>query len=153
MSRSLIKSNKIANVMVEINKRRKPTKLKIQNDARLDGKGDPLRIVPEFKFDHTRKWYMYKLESVPENEVPKIPYDFKTQTDHLIPTRRPNLVLTKKKMSHRFYRFAGRRSENQRQQKARKILGPRQRTKKLLNMRVTVIQIVVGALGTVLKGL
>ena len=43
------------------------------------------------KIDHTTKWYMYKLESVLVNE---------TQDSvgfHLIPVRRPDLVLIKRK--------------------------------------------------------
>ena len=50
-----------------------------------------------FKFDHYTKWYMYKGESTLENETHKILWDFEIQTDHLIPARRPNLVLINKK--------------------------------------------------------
>ena len=40
---------------------------------------------------------MHKPESVLENETHKILWDFKIQTDHLIPARRPDLVVINKK--------------------------------------------------------
>ena len=39
---------------------------------------------------------MHKLESILENETHKILWDFEISTDHLIPTRRPDLVFMKK---------------------------------------------------------
>ena len=39
---------------------------------------------------------MHKLESVLENEKQKILRDFEIQTDHLIPARRPDIVLINK---------------------------------------------------------
>ena len=41
------------------------------------------------------KWY--KAESVLENETHKILWDFQTQTDHLIPTKRPDFALINKR--------------------------------------------------------
>ena len=40
------------------------------------------------------KWYMHKTESIQEKETLKI-RDFEIQTDHLILTRRPDLVIIK----------------------------------------------------------
>ena len=40
---------------------------------------------------------MHKPESFPVNETHKILWDFELQTDHLTPTKRPNLVTKKKK--------------------------------------------------------
>ena len=40
---------------------------------------------------------MHKPESVQESETHKILQSFEIQTDHLIPTKRPNLVLISKK--------------------------------------------------------
>ena len=40
---------------------------------------------------------MHKPESVLANEIHKILWDFEIHIDHLIPTRRPNLVLINKK--------------------------------------------------------
>ena len=39
---------------------------------------------------------MQKPESIEEYEVHEILWDFKIQIDHLIPTRRPNLVMINK---------------------------------------------------------
>ena len=50
-----------------------------------------------FEFDHTNKCYIHNQESVLENETHKFLWDFKTQTDHLIPDRRPDLVIVNKK--------------------------------------------------------
>ena len=40
---------------------------------------------------------MYKPESIQENETHKCLLDFEIQTDHQIPSRRPNLVIVDKK--------------------------------------------------------
>ena len=47
--------------------------------------------------DHTNKWYMYNPESFLENEMPKLLWNFKIQTDNLILAKRPDLVIVKKK--------------------------------------------------------
>ena len=67
--------------------------------TRLDlvGKLIHWELCKKFNFHHSTKWYMQKPESVLENETHKILWDFEVQTDHLIPARRPNLVLIDKK--------------------------------------------------------
>ena len=45
-------------------------------------------MYKKFKFDHTNKWYMH-------NPAPVL-WDFNIQTDHLIPTRRPDLIIINK---------------------------------------------------------
>ena len=54
-------------------------------------------LCKKLKFDHTTKCYMYKSESVQENETYKILWNLGMQTDHLIATRRPDRVIIKKK--------------------------------------------------------
>ena len=54
-------------------------------------------LCKKFKFDHTTKWYGHKSESAQENETHEILWDFKIQTDHLIPARIPYLVINNKK--------------------------------------------------------
>ena len=56
-----------------------------------------IELCKKLNFDHTKKWYMHKPESVLENETHKILWDFEIKTDHLIPARRPDLVLINKK--------------------------------------------------------
>ena len=55
------------------------------------------KLSMKFKFDKTTKRYMHKPESVLENEMHKILRDFEIQSDHLILTRRPDLVIVNKK--------------------------------------------------------
>ena len=92
----------------------------------------------KLKFDHKKKWYMPNPESVEENEKHKILKGFETQTDHLISTRRPDLVIinkTEKRKKKRnlsnneLCRPGGSQSENKRKQKERPLIRPCQRTK------------------------
>ena len=50
-------------------------------------------MCKKFKFDHNNKWYMHNPKPVLENETHKLLLDFNIQTDHLIPTRRPDLKI------------------------------------------------------------
>ena len=54
-------------------------------------------LCKKFKFDQTDKWYMHNPESILENEMHKILWDFEIQTDHLISARRSDQVIVKKK--------------------------------------------------------
>ena len=53
-------------------------------------------LCKKLNFDHSTKWYMHKPESVLENETHKILWDFEIQTNHRIPTGRPELVIVYK---------------------------------------------------------
>ena len=55
------------------------------------------KMCQKLKLHHTTKWFMHKLESVLENETHKNLEDNEIQTDHLIMTRRPDLVIISKK--------------------------------------------------------
>ena len=44
----------------------------------------PWELCKKFKFDDISKWYMHKSESVRENKIHKLLWDFEIQTDHLI---------------------------------------------------------------------
>ena len=54
-------------------------------------------MCKKFKFDHTKKWYMHNPAPVLENDTHKLLWDFNIQTDHLIPARRPDLIIINKK--------------------------------------------------------
>ena len=54
-------------------------------------------MCKKFKFGHTNKWYMHNPAPVLENDSDKLPWDFNIQTDHLIPARRPDLIIINKK--------------------------------------------------------
>ena len=47
----------------------------------------------KFKFNHTNKWYMHNPAPVLENTTHKLRWDFNIQTDHLIPARRPDIII------------------------------------------------------------
>ena len=51
----------------------------------------------KFQFDHTNKWYTHNPAPVLENDLHKLLWDFNIQTDHLIPDRRPDLIIIYKK--------------------------------------------------------
>ena len=54
-------------------------------------------MCKKFKFDHTNKWYMLNPAPVLENDSHKLLWDFNIQTHHLIPTRRPDLIIINSK--------------------------------------------------------
>ena len=54
-------------------------------------------LCKKFKLDHMNKWYMHKLESARENETQNILWDFEMQTDHIISTRGPDLMIVDQK--------------------------------------------------------
>ena len=54
-------------------------------------------MCKKFKFDHANKWYMHNPAPVQENDTHKLLWDFDIQTDHLIPARRPDLIMINKK--------------------------------------------------------
>ena len=51
-------------------------------------------LCKKFKFGHKNKWYMHKSKSVQESETHKLLWDM--QKDHLISTRRPDIVIVNK---------------------------------------------------------
>ena len=51
----------------------------------------------KFQFDHKNKWYIHNPAPVLENNMHKLLWDFNIQTDHLLPARRPELLIKKRK--------------------------------------------------------
>ena len=51
----------------------------------------------KYQFDHTNKWYMHNPAPVLKKDSHKLLWDFNIQTDHLIPARRPDLILINKR--------------------------------------------------------
>ena len=105
----------------------------------------------KLKFDPTKKFYMNNPESILETETHKLLWDFKIQTDHLILTRRSKLVMiNKKKKTCRIMDCtvsANHRLKLKENERKDKYLDLARELKKLWNMNVTVIPIVIGALG------
>ena len=127
--------------------------------ARHDWFGEVIHweMCKKFKFHHTNKWYMHNPAPVLENDSHKLLWDFDIQTDHLFPARRPDLIIiNKKKRTCKIVDFALRadhRIKLKECEKKDKYLDLARELKKLWNMRVTIIPIVIGAFGTVAKGL
>ena len=114
-------------------------------------------LYKKFKFDHTNKWYMHNPASVLEDETHKLQWDFEIQTDHLISTRRAGLIIiNKKKRTSKIVDFAfptDHRIKSKENEKKDKYIDLDRGLKKLWNMKVMVIPIVIGAFGTVTEGL
>ena len=99
---------------------------------------------------------MHNPESVLENETHKLLWDFETQTDHLTSARQPDLVrVNQKKMrTCQLVDFpfpADHGAKLKESKKWDKYLELAREQKKLWNMKVKVIAIVIGALVTVTK--
>ena len=92
-----------------------------------------------------------------ENNTHKLLWDFDIHTDHQISARRPDLmIINKKKRTCKIVDFAvpaDLRIKLKEYEKKDKYLDLARKLKKLWNMQVTIIPIVIGAFGTVTKGL
>ena len=55
------------------------------------------RLFKRLELDHADKWHMHKKESVQENELHKLLWDFEIQMNHPILVIKPDLVLINKK--------------------------------------------------------
>ena len=113
----------------------------------------------KFKFDYTNKWYMHNPAPVQENDTHKLLWDFNIHTDHQIPARRPGLTIINKKKKKRIFKIvdfvvpADQRIKLKECEKKDKYLDLARELKKLWNMKVTIVPIVIGAFGTITKGL
>ena len=109
-------------------------------------------MCKKFKFDHTNN-----PAPVRENDTHELLWDFDIHTDHIISARRPNLiVINKKRGTGKIVGFtlpADHRIKLKECEKKDKYLNLAKGLKKLWNMQVTIIPIVIGAFGTVTKGL
>ena len=83
-----------------------------------------------------------------ENTTHKLLWDFNIQTDHLIPARRPDFIIINKKRTYKIVDFTVPADHRITLKECEK-----KELKKLWNMQMTIIPIVIGAFGTVTKGL
>ena len=136
--------------------------------TRLDRVGKVIfwEMCKKFIFNPTNKWYMHNPLSVLDTH--KLLWDFGIQTDHLISTRRPDfIVINKKKKKKRkkkrkrtckimdFSVSANHRIKLKVSRKKVKYqdLARELKKNKLWNMKVTILPIVIGSIGTATKGL
>ena len=103
---------------------------------------------------------MHNPAPVPENNTHKLLWDFDIHTDHLISVRRPDLkIINKKKKKKRTCKIvdfavpADHRIILKECEKKDKYLDLARELKKLWNMKVTIVPIVIGVFGTITKGL
>ena len=101
---------------------------------------------------------MHNPAPVLENATHKLLWDFNIQMDHIILARRPDLIIInkKKKRTCKIVDFtvpADHRIKLKECEKKDKYLDLARELKKLWNMKVTIIPIVIGAFGTITKGL
>ena len=101
---------------------------------------------------------MHNPAPVLENATHKLLWDFNIQTDHLIPARRPDLIIIKKKKKKKkickivdFAVPADHRINLKECEKKNKYLDLARKLKKLWNMKVTIVPIVIGAFGAITK--
>ena len=109
-------------------------------------------LCKKIKFDHTNKWYIHNPESVLDNETHKVLLDFLIQTDHLISARCPDLVIIKKRTC-RIVDFAVPAHHRVKLKESETRDKNLHLTREVKITMVTVIPTVIGALGTILKGL
>ena len=98
---------------------------------------------------------MHNPVPVLENDSHKLLWDFNIQTDNLIPARRPDLIIIyKRKRTCKIVDFAVpayHRKNLKESEKKDKYLDLARELKKLWNMKVTIVPIVIDALCTVTK--
>ena len=114
-------------------------------------------LCKKLKFDHTNKCYMHNPESVPENEAHKLHWDFDAQADPQVTARLSGPIKKKKKNNDKKERtcrivdlavLAEQRIELKECEKRDKYLDLARKLKKPWNMKVTIIPIVIGTLGS-----
>ena len=100
---------------------------------------------------------MHNPTPVLENDTHRLLWDFGIHTDHLISARRPGLVIiNKKKRTCKVVDFAvpaDHKIKLKECEKRDKYLDLARELKKLWNMQVTIIPIVIGAFGIVIIGI
>ena len=100
---------------------------------------------------------MHNPAPVLEDDMHKLLWDFNIQSDHIIPARRPDLIIiNKKKKLCKIVDFAipaDHRINLKESEKKDMYLDLARELKKLWNMKVTIVPNVTGALGTITKGL
>ena len=107
------------------------------------------------KFYHTNKWYKNNPAPVLKNKTHKLLWDFDIDADHLISARIPDLINRKKRICKivDYAVSADHRIKLKECEKKDKYFDLARELTKLWNMKVTIVPIVIGAFGTITKGL
>ena len=103
------------------------------------------------------KWYEHQPEAIIDNESCKILWDFTVQTDHFITAKKPEMIfIDKKHHACQIIDFAipyDTRVDDKEVEKIEKYLDLARELKKVWNIKVIVVPLVVGVLGTPAKKL
>ena len=121
------------------------------------GRNTHWEVCKKIGFDVNEKWYKHEPEKVVENDSWKILWNFTTQTDHVIEARRADMVIIDKtknecKIIDFAYPFDSRIEEREKD-KVKGYNDLKRELKKIWDMPVKVIPVVVDALGTTPKKL
>ena len=102
-------------------------------------------------------WYEHQREVVIENDSCKILWNFTVHTDHFITARRPEMIFIDKELNKcQIIDFAipyDTRVDDKEVERIEKYLDLARKLKKVWSMNVTVVPLVVGALGTPAKAI
>ena len=114
-------------------------------------------MCKKYNLPSNNKWYEHLPEKVVENEEAKLLWDYSIQTDRVIQARRPDLTLVdKNKKSVSLIDVSvpwDSRVEEKEREKVHKYQDLRFELRRLWEMPVEVVPIVIGALGTIPKNL
>ena len=114
-------------------------------------------VCKKYGIEVNDKWYQHEPCSVIENDRCKILWDFTVQTDHIIQARRPDMIVIDKETNKaQIIDFAipyDSRVDSKEMEKIEKYQDLVREMKKLWDMKVVVIPIVLEALGTTPKTL
>ena len=112
-------------------------------------------LCKKFEIHASEQWYNHEPEAIVENDSCKILWDFTIQTDHVLEARRPDLIVVNKKENKctivDFPIPYDTGIEQKEKEKVDKCQDLKRELQKLWNMRITVVPIVIAALGTPLK--
>ena len=115
------------------------------------------KYVEKLVFDGNEKWYKHEPEKVVENDSWKILWDFTIKTDYVIEARRSDMVIINKtKNEYKISDFAcpfDSRIEEREKDKMTDYNNLKRELKKIWDMPVKVIPLVVGVLGATPKKL
>jgi hypothetical protein len=115
------------------------------------------RLCKKYGFEVHKDWYKHEVQPVIENEKAKILWDMCIQTDRVIQARRPDMVVVdKKKKEVTIIDFAVPADKNicdKEKEKIEKYQDLKMELKRLWKMKVKVVPVVVGALGSIPKDL
>ena len=116
-----------------------------------------LEVCRKIGFNVNQKWYKHEPEKVVENDSWKILWDIAIQTNHVIEARRSDMVIIgKTKHECKIIDFAcpfDRRIEERERDKMKGYNHLKRELKKIWDIPVKVIPVVLGALGTTPKKL